>query len=30
MMNDDKLYRQAQQQTTPSCSKLNDFIRGYA
>jgi hypothetical protein len=30
MMNDDKLYRQAQQQTTASCTKLNDFIRGHA
>jgi hypothetical protein len=29
MMNDDHLYRQAQQQTTPSCNKLNDFIRSY-
>jgi len=30
MMNDDNLYRQARQQTTPSCDKLNDFIRSYA
>jgi len=29
MMNDDNLYRQARQQTTPSCDKLNDFIRRY-
>lgn len=29
MMNDDNLYRQAQKQTTPSCTRLNDFIRGY-
>jgi DnaJ family protein B protein 12 len=29
MMNDQNLYRQAQQQTTPSCTKLNDLIRGY-
>jgi hypothetical protein len=28
MMNDQTLYRQAQQQTTPSCTKLNNFIRG--
>jgi DnaJ family protein B protein 12 len=31
MMNNNELYRQAQKQTTPSCTKLNDFIaRGYA
>ena len=30
MMNDKSLYRQAQQQPTPSCTKLNSFIRGYA
>jgi DnaJ family protein B protein 12 len=30
MMNDNQLYRQAQQQKTPSCTKLNDLIRGYA
>jgi len=27
MMNDQQLYRQAQKQGTPSCSKLNDFVR---
>jgi predicted DNA-binding protein (UPF0278 family) len=30
MMNDANLYRQAQQQTTASCTKLNDLIRGYS
>jgi len=31
MMNDNELYRQAQRQATPSCTKLNDFARqGYA
>ena len=29
MMNDQNLYRQAQQHTTPSCTKLNDLIRNY-
>jgi len=29
MMNDQNLYHQAQQQTTPSCTKLNDIIRAY-
>jgi predicted DNA-binding protein (UPF0278 family) len=29
MMNDENLYRQAQQHTTPSCTKLNDLIRSY-
>jgi hypothetical protein len=28
MMNDNSLYRQAQQLTTPSCTKLNKLIRG--
>jgi predicted DNA-binding protein (UPF0278 family) len=27
MMNDNELYRQAQRQSTPSCSKLNDFAQ---
>ncbi|CAF2806970.1 unnamed protein product [Rotaria sp. Silwood2] len=30
MMNDNNLYRQAHQQTTPSCTKLNNFVRDYA
>ena len=31
MMNDNDLYRQAQRQGTPSCTKLNDFVqRGHA
>ncbi len=30
MMNDNNLYRQAQQHATPSCTKLNDLIRSYA
>jgi len=31
MMNDNELYRQAQKQGTPSCTKLNDFVqRGHA
>lgn len=30
MMNDNALYRQAQQQTTPSCTKLNNFLHSYA
>jgi hypothetical protein len=29
MMNDNQLYRQAQQQKTASCTKLNDLIRAY-
>lgn len=27
MMNDNELYRQAQKQGTPSCTRLNDFIQ---
>jgi DnaJ family protein B protein 12 len=27
MMNDNELYRQAQKQGTPSCTKLNDFVQ---
>ena len=27
MMNDNELYRQAQRQTTPSCTTFNDFIQ---
>ena len=27
MMNDNDLYRQAQRQGTPSCTKLNDFVQ---
>lgn len=30
MTNDKNLYNQAQKQTTPSCTKLNSFVRGYA
>ncbi|CAF1017162.1 unnamed protein product [Adineta ricciae] len=30
MMNDNNLYRQAQQLTTPSCTKLSQFARTYA
>ena len=30
MMNNMKMYRQAEQQSTPSCTKLNNFVRGYA
>jgi DnaJ family protein B protein 12 len=30
MMNDDNLYRRAQQQTTPSCTKINNILRGHA
>ncbi|CAF3401923.1 unnamed protein product [Rotaria sp. Silwood1] len=30
MMSDNNLYRQAHQQATPSCTKLNNFVRGYA
>jgi len=29
MMNDENLYRQATKQATPSCTRLNEFIRGY-
>ncbi|CAF0840826.1 unnamed protein product [Rotaria sordida] len=29
MMNDNNLYRQAQQQKTPSCTKFNNFVRSY-
>ncbi len=27
MMNYNELYRQAQKQVTPSCTKLNDFVQ---
>jgi DnaJ family protein B protein 12 len=27
MMNDNELYHQAQRQGTPSCTKLNDFVK---
>ena len=30
MMNDNNMYRQAQQLTTPSCTKLSQFARAYA
>ncbi|CAF4725702.1 unnamed protein product, partial [Rotaria socialis] len=30
MMSDNNLYRQAQKQTTPSCTKLNNFLNSYA
>ncbi|UJR16168.1 hypothetical protein I4U23_003078 [Adineta vaga] len=30
MMNDNGLYRRGQQLTTPSCTKLNQFVRDYA
>ena len=27
MMNDNELYREAQRQGTPSCTKLNNFVQ---